>query len=120
MPNRRAEMAWRGLNPTEVNRMVKQVEILLVEDNRGDVRLVKEVLKKDDKWDPKISVVRDGVEALDFLERKGKYANSPTPQLIILDLNLPKKDGRDVLIEIKGNPQLARIPVVIFTSSENP
>jgi chemotaxis family two-component system response regulator Rcp1 len=93
------------------------IEVLLVEDNPGDVRLTREALR-DGKVHNNLSVAPDGVEALAFLRRQGKYADAPRPDVILLDLNLPKKDGREVLEEIKADPSLARIPVVILTSSE--
>jgi two-component system, chemotaxis family, response regulator Rcp1 len=92
------------------------IELLLVEDNPGDVRLTKEALK-DGKILNNLTVVSDGVEAMAFLRREGNYADAPRPELILLDLNLPKKDGREVLAEIKNEPDLKRIPVVILTSS---
>jgi two-component system, chemotaxis family, response regulator Rcp1 len=94
----------------------RQVEVLLVEDNPGDVRLTQEALK-DGKVCNRLSVVGDGVEALAFLRREGPYGNAPRPDLILLDLNLPKKDGRDVLAEIKVDKDLKRIPVVVLTTS---
>ena len=93
------------------------IEVLLVEDNPGDVRLTREALR-DGKVHNNLSVAPDGVEALAFLRRQGKYADAPRPDVILLDLNLPRKDGREVLEEIKADPSLARIPVVILTSSE--
>jgi len=96
---------------------VKMAEILLVEDNPGDVRLTLEA-SKENKMLNNISVVNDGVEALDFLRRKGIYANAPRPDLILLDLNLPKKDGREVLSEIKTDNKLKYIPVIILTTSQ--
>jgi len=96
----------------------ESVEVLLVEDNPGDVRLVLESLK-DGGLSKNLSVVKDGVEALAFLRREGKYSRAPRPHLIMLDLNLPKKDGREVLAEIKEDPDLRRIPVVILTTSES-
>jgi len=92
------------------------VEVLLVEDNPGDVRLTMEALK-DGKMNNRLSVVGDGEEALAFLRRQGKYADVPRPDLILLDLNLPRKDGREVLSEIKADETLRRIPVVILTTS---
>jgi two-component system, chemotaxis family, response regulator Rcp1 len=92
------------------------IEVLLVEDNPGDVRLTREALK-DGRLLNSVTVVGDGVEALSFLRREGKYANAVTPDLILLDLNLPKKDGREVLAEIKADPRLRRIPVVVLTTS---
>ena len=96
---------------------VKPVEILLVEDSPGDVRLTKEGLKEA-KVRNNLHVVCDGVAALDFLRKKGKYANMPRPDLILLDLNLPKKDGREVLAEIKSDETLKCIPVVVLTISK--
>jgi len=93
------------------------IQILLVEDNDGDVFLTMEALK-DAKIANSVHVVHDGVEALEFLRRQGKYATAPRPDLILLDLNLPRKDGRQVLREIKDDPSLRRIPVVILTTSK--
>jgi len=93
------------------------IEILLVEDNPGDVRLTLEAFKEG-KARNNVSVVGDGEEALAFLCREGKYADAPRPDLILLDLNLPKKDGREVLAEIKADEDLKRIPVVILTASK--
>jgi two-component system, chemotaxis family, response regulator Rcp1 len=95
----------------------KAIEILLVEDNPGDARLAKEALKEG-KIKNTLYTVGDGVEATDFLFRKGKYTDAPRPDLIILDLNLPKKDGREVLQEIKNDDRTKRIPVVILTMSK--
>jgi CheY-like chemotaxis protein len=95
----------------------RAIEILIVEDNPGDVRLTMEALK-DSKVRNNLSVVGDGEEGLAFLRREGKYAHAPRPDLILLDLNLPKKDGREVLAEIKADEQLRRIPVVILTTSQ--
>ena len=95
----------------------KSVDILLVEDNPGDVRLTQEALKEA-KVLNNLFVVSDGVEALDFLRREGKYANAIRPDIILLDLNLPRKDGREVLSEVKSDPHLRRIPVVILTTSK--
>jgi two-component system, chemotaxis family, response regulator Rcp1 len=92
------------------------IKVLLVEDNPGDVRLTKEALKEG-KMLNRVTVVGDGVEALSFLRRQGKYADASQPDLILLDLNLPKKDGRQVLAEIKADPGLKRIPVVVLTTS---
>jgi two-component system, chemotaxis family, response regulator Rcp1 len=93
------------------------VEILIVEDNPGDVRLTVEALKEA-KVRNNLSVVTDGVEAMEFLRRKGRFASAVRPDLILLDLNLPRKDGREVLKEIKADPELLRIPVVILTTSQ--
>jgi CheY-like chemotaxis protein len=87
-----------------------------VEDNPGDVRLTMEALKEG-KILNEVRVVEDGVEALDFLHRVGKYTDAPRPDLILLDLNLPKKDGREVLAEIKEDDTLKKIPVVVLTTS---
>src|SRR5919206_4910938 len=95
----------------------KPIEILLVEDNPGDVRLTVEALK-DAKVHNNLHVAKDGVEAMSFLRREGAHAGAPRPDLILLDLNLPKKDGREVLEEIKEDMGLRRIPVVILTTSE--
>jgi two-component system, chemotaxis family, response regulator Rcp1 len=92
------------------------VEILLVEDNPGDARLTQEALK-DGRVYNKLTVVPDGVEAMAFLKREGRYATAPQPDLILLDLTLPKKDGRQVLQEIKADERLRRIPVVVLKSS---
>jgi CheY-like chemotaxis protein len=94
------------------------IEILLVEDNPGDVRLTLEVMK-DARVRNHISMVKDGIEALAFLRREGEYADAPRPDLILLDLNLPKKDGREVLADIKSDPTLRRIPVVVLTVSKD-
>ena len=91
-------------------------KILLVEDNPGDVRLTREALREG-KILNELSVVEDGVEALAFLRREGRYAEAVRPDLILLDLNLPKKDGREVLEEIKGDGALKKIPVVVLTTS---
>jgi CheY-like chemotaxis protein len=92
------------------------IEILLVEDNPADVRLTKEALREG-KVKNSLNVARDGVEALEFLRRQGPYAGAPRPDLILLDLNLPKKDGREVLAEIKADDELKTIPVVVLTTS---
>jgi CheY-like chemotaxis protein len=96
---------------------LRAVEILLVEDNPGDVRLTTEVLK-DAKLCNNIHVVADGVEAIDFLRRTGTYSAAVRPDLILLDLNLPRKDGREVLEDIKGDENLKHIPVVVLTTSD--
>jgi len=93
------------------------VNILLVEDNPGDVRLTKEAFKEA-KVNNNLHIVSDGVEALDFLRRKGKYIGAPRPDIILLDLNMPKKNGREVLAEIKADPDLMRIPVLVLTISQ--
>jgi chemotaxis family two-component system response regulator Rcp1 len=93
------------------------VKILLVEDNPGDVRLTQEALKES-KMLNELYVTEDGVEALEFLNREGRYADAPHPDLILLDLNLPKKDGRELLEDIKADEKLRRIPVVVLTTSK--
>ena len=95
----------------------KLIEILLVEDNPADVRLTREALKEGIIVN-NLSVVHDGVDAMAFLRRQGKYALAPRPDIILLDLNLPKKDGREVLAELKEDPNLRRIPVVVLTTSK--
>ena len=95
-----------------------KAKILLVEDNAADIRLTKEVLQES-KIVSSLDVVRDGVEAIEFLKRRGKYSNANRPNLIILDLNLPKRDGFHVLEEIKKHEELKRIPVVVLTVSDN-
>jgi CheY-like chemotaxis protein len=93
------------------------IEILLVEDSLGDIRLTLEVLK-DSKIANRVSVVRDGVEAMMFLRHEGVYNHEPRPDLVLLDLNLPRKDGRETLAEIKADETLRRIPVVVLTTSD--
>ena len=97
----------------ELNR---PIEILLVEDNPGDVRLTQEALK-DAKISNTVNVTRDGVDAMAFLRRQDGYADAPIPDLILLDLNLPRRSGFEVLEDLKKSPDLKRIPVVILTSS---
>lgn len=92
-------------------------EILLVEDNPGDARLAQEALKEG-RMTSRLKVVVDGVEAMSFLRREGQYQGSPRPNLILLDLNLPRKDGRQVLAELKADEDLRRIPVVVLTTSQ--
>jgi two-component system, chemotaxis family, response regulator Rcp1 len=92
------------------------IDILLVEDNEGDARLAKEAMR-DSKIRNTLHHVTDGEEAMAFLRKEGKYSKLPRPDLILLDLNLPKKDGRQVLAEIKGDESLKRIPVVVLTVS---
>ncbi len=93
------------------------IDILLVEDNPGDVRLTKEALS-DAKVLNTLTVAVDGLEALAALRREGQFADAPRPDIILLDLNLPRKDGRAVLAEIKEDPELRRIPVVVLTTSK--
>lgn len=95
---------------------IHPVEILMVEDNPGDVRLTQEALREC-KVLNRIHVVSDGEAAMDFLYRRGAFVNAPRPKLILLDLNLPRKDGREVLAEIKSDENLKRIPVVVLTTS---
>lgn len=94
------------------------IELLLVEDNPGDVRLTQEALK-DSKLIVRMHHAEDGVEAMQFLRREGRYADSPRPDIILLDLNLPRKDGREVLAEIKATPELKNIPIVVLTTSDD-
>jgi len=94
----------------------RPIEILLVEDNPGDARLTLEAFKEG-KVLNNLTVMKDGVEALEYLHRQGSYANSPQPDLILLDLNLPRKDGREVLEVIKADERLKKIPVVVLTTS---
>jgi len=96
----------------------KTVEVLLAEDNPGDVMLTKKALKRG-KLANNLHVVTDGVEALDYLRQNGEYEDVPRPDLILLDLNMPRKDGQDVLKELKDDDELRTIPVVVLTSSES-
>ena len=102
------------MNPTTAG---QPIDILLVEDNPGDVHLTKEALK-DAKVRNVMTVARDGEEAMDILRKQGDFTNTPRPDLILLDLKLPKKDGREVLAEVKADENLKRIPVVILTTSK--
>lgn len=95
----------------------KPIEILMVEDNPGDIRLTKEALKEG-KIINNLHIARDGVEAMEFLYKEGKYKNAIRPDLVLLDLNLPGKSGHEVLAEIKNNPDLKRIPVIILSISK--
>lgn len=95
----------------------RPIEILMVEDNPGDVRLTREALR-DAKLHNTLSVVPDGEEAMNYLRRVGKYARAPRPDMILLDWNLPRKCGREVLIELKADPALKSIPVVVLTASQ--
>jgi CheY-like chemotaxis protein len=103
---------------SSLTRTWRPVEILLVEDNPGDVRLTQEALKES-KICNHLSVVTDGVEAVEYLRREGRFAQAVRPDLILLDLNLPRKNGREVLAEIKEDHDLRRIPVVILTISQD-
>ena len=101
----------------EIDKTAPPVEILLVEDNLGDARLTREALKEGKVYN-NLHWVKDGVEALDFLYRRGAHKNAPKPDIILLDLNLPKKDGREVLEEVKKDAELAAIPIVVLTTSK--
>jgi CheY-like chemotaxis protein len=94
----------------------RPIEVLLVEDNPADIHLTQEALKEG-RLANRLNVVRDGVEAMDFLWRRGRFRDAPRPDLIMLDLNLPRKTGREVLQEIKSDPGLRRIPVMVLTTS---
>lgn len=96
---------------------IMPIEVLLVEDNPGDVLLTKIALE-DSKISVNLNVVEDGVEAMAFLRKQGKYINMPHPDIILLDFNLPRKDGREVLAEVKADKNLKRIPVVVLTTSQ--
>lgn len=96
----------------------KHKTIFLVEDNRADIRLIEEALKNS-SLPHQVVTVRNGMDAMAYLRQEGEYADAPRPDLILLDLNLPKKDGREVLAEIKADPNLKRIPVVVLTTSRN-
>jgi len=112
-------MGEKFLNSTYDSKLKRgrTIEILLVEDNPGDVRLTKEALK-DGKVLNNLNVVEDGLEAMAFLRKEGEYTEIRRPDLILLDLNLPKKDGREVLNEIKSDEDLKSIPVVVLTTSQ--
>ncbi|MBB4661615.1 response regulator [Conexibacter arvalis] len=97
--------------------IMEPIDVLLVEDDPGDTLMIREAFE-DNKVRNTLSCVTDGVEAMRFLHREGEYADAPRPDLILLDLNLPRKDGREVLGEIKGDPSLATIPVVVLTTSQ--
>ena len=99
-------------------RLSRPVEILMVEDNPGTVRLTQEVMR-DSKVRNAMYVVDDGVEAMAFLRKQGRYNSAPRPDLVLLDLNLPRKDGRETLAEMKQDEELKRIPVVVLTTSRS-
>ncbi len=101
------------MGPSAVSR---PLQLLLVEDNPGDVRLTREALKSGEVA-VNLSVAKDGVEAIDFLRKRGEFEAAPDPDLILLDLNLPRKNGREVLSEIKSDPDLKKIPVLVLTTS---
>ena len=105
-------------NENDIKISGKIIEILLVEDNPGDVRLIQEALK-DAKIKIILNVVNDGVEAMEYIRQEGKYKDVSRPDLVLLDLNMPKKNGLEVLSEIKGDDALKQIPVVILTVSKN-
>ncbi|GAA4841157.1 response regulator [Luteimicrobium xylanilyticum] len=100
-----------------MNQSRKTIDILLVEDDPGDVLMTREAFE-DHKVSNRLSVVPDGVSAMEFLRKEGEYADAPTPDLILLDLNLPRMDGREVLAALKEDPALRSIPVVVLTTSE--
>ena len=97
---------------------VEPVEILLVEDNPVDVMITKKAFSAG-RVSNNLHVAEDGEEAMDFLYKRGKYSSAPSPEIILLDLNLPKKDGREILAEVKADPSLRRIPIVILTTSQD-
>ena len=105
------------MSPVTALKRFKPKNLLLVEDNPADIRLTQEALKEG-QVPVNLSVVTDGVEAVDFLRRAGIYKDAPRPDLILLDLNLPRKNGREVLSEIKNDPDLKRIPVLVMTTSK--
>ena len=98
---------------------MENITILIVDDNPVDVRLTIEALKQRNKHN-EIIVLSDGEEALNFLEKKGKYKNAPVPDVILLDLKMPKLNGQEVLVRIKNNPELSSIPVIVLSSSDSP
>jgi CheY-like chemotaxis protein len=96
--------------------LLNAIDVLLVDDDPGDTLMIREAFA-DNKVRNELACVADGVQAMQYLRREGEYASAPRPDLILLDLNLPRKDGREVLAEIKGDPTLATIPVVVLTTS---
>ncbi len=100
-----------------IRQIMEPIDVLLVEDDPGDTLMIREAFE-DNKVRNTLSCVTDGVEAMRFLRREGEFADAPRPDLILLDLNLPRKDGREVLGEIKGDERLATIPVVVLTTSQ--
>lgn len=102
-----------------MNQRKKTIDLLLVEDNEGDIELLAEAFK-DCNFHNKLHIATDGIEAMTYLHRKSNYAPAPRPDIIFLDLNLPKKDGREVLAEIKSDPNLKCIPTLILTTSNTP
>jgi len=115
-PNASGTRPWNEAMQTHIRG--EPIEILLVEDSPDDAALTIDALR-DGRVHNRISVVDDGVEAMAFLRRQGPHAQAPRPDLILLDLNLPRKSGREVLAEIKQDPELRRIPVVVMTSSDD-
>ncbi len=103
--------------PTDMSTPHLPVHILLVEDNPGDVLLTREAFKEG-QYFPRLSVVEDGEEAIQFLRQRGEYADAQRPDMILLDLNLPRKDGRELLAEVKDDPDLRQIPVIVLTTSD--
>ncbi|HZJ51117.1 MAG TPA: response regulator [Actinomycetota bacterium] len=99
-------------------RFDRPVELLLIEDNPGDVRLIRGALAEA-RSPNNLHIVADGEKATAFLKRRGEFADAARPELVILDLNLPRKDGREVLAEIRADPELGRIPVVVLTTSDD-
>ncbi|WP_084957344.1 response regulator [Thermoactinospora rubra] len=99
------------------NKHLSEIEVLLVEDDPGDVLLTREAFELN-KVKNRLHVVNDGEQAMAFLRREGEYADAPRPDMILLDLNLPRKDGREVLADVKADPDLRSIPVVVLTTSE--
>jgi CheY-like chemotaxis protein len=97
--------------------IMEPIDVLLVEDDPGDTLMIREAFE-DNKVQNTLACVTDGVEAMQYLRREGRYADAPRPDLVLLDLNLPKMDGRDVLKQIKGDGDLATIPVVVLTTSQ--
>lgn len=97
--------------------IMQPIDVLLVEDDPGDTLMIREAFE-DNKVRNTLACVTDGVEAMDYLRRAGSYADAPRPDLVLLDLNLPRKDGREVLAEIKGDDDLSTIPVVVLTTSQ--
>jgi CheY-like chemotaxis protein len=98
-------------------RILEPIDVLLVEDDAGDTLMIREAFE-DNKVQNTLACVHDGVEAMEYLRREGEYADAPRPDLVLLDLNLPRKDGREVLAEIKSDGELGTIPVVVLTTSQ--
>ncbi len=97
----------------------KHIPILLVEDNLGDIKLITDALEET-AIRPEVHLVRDGIEAIQFLRRKAPFEGAPKPAVVILDLNLPSKDGRTVLAEVKSDPSLASVPIIVYSGSDAP